>query len=247
MIHYHGLPMTPTLAMLRAMKSRHAMVSFEHPEQIAEAAEVCQSLVLDNGAFSAWKSGQPHDFAGYVEWAEKWLKHPAVDWCVIPDVIDGDEDANDELLASWPFDGSLSVPVYHMHESLDRLVRLAGSYSRVALGSSGKWSMPGAGAWWDRISEMMEAICDEDGMPACKLHGLRMLNPAIFSHLPLASADSCNVARNIGIDSRWAGPYSPASKTIRATVMIDRIESHAADHRWSRSSAGVQENMELLG
>jgi len=34
----------------------HAMVSFEHPEQIEIAAEVCKTVVLDNGSFSAWKN-----------------------------------------------------------------------------------------------------------------------------------------------------------------------------------------------
>jgi len=43
---------------------------------------------------------------------------------------------------------------------------------------------------------MMEVCCDADGMPKTKLHGLRMLDPVIFSHMPLSSADSCNVARN---------------------------------------------------
>ena len=56
MIHYHGLPMTPVADMVKAFAGRHAMVSFEHPEQIEVAAEVCKSVVLDNGAFSAYGS-----------------------------------------------------------------------------------------------------------------------------------------------------------------------------------------------
>jgi hypothetical protein len=245
-IHYHGLPMTPAADMLRAMRGKHAMVSFEDPRQIEEAAEVCQSVVLDNGAFSAWRAGKKHDFSGYQAWAAKWLKHPAVEWAVIPDVIDGDEDANDTLLAEWAIDGSLSVPVYHMHESLDRLQRLC-AYPRVALGSSGKYSEPGSKAWWRRMAEMMEVVCDDDGMPTVKLHGLRMLDPVIFSHLPLASADSCNVARNIGIDAKWNGPYTPRSRAARALILMDRIEGHASARRWCNESSGVQHNMELLG
>ncbi|MDC7863915.1 hypothetical protein TH59_02950 [Pantoea ananatis] len=53
-----------------------------------------------------------------------------------------------------------------------------------------------------------------------------MLNPLIFTKLPLASADSTNVARNIGIDKAWSGAYSPASKETRASVLVERIESH---------------------
>lgn len=223
------------------------MVSFEEPRQLAEAAEVCQSIVLDNGAFSAWRQKKLYDFYGYREWAELWLKHPAVEWCVIPDVIDGTEADNDDLVKAWDLPKALSVPVYHFHESLERLTWLVSEFPRVALGSSGQYADPGTPSWWGRMAEIMRTVCDADGMPRVKLHGLRMLDPVIFSHLPLASADSCNVARNIGIDSAWVGTYTPASKETRAIVMMDRIEVHASARRWCQQSSGVQQNMELLG
>jgi hypothetical protein len=52
---------------------------------------------------------------------------------------------------------------------------------------------------------------------------------------------------NIGIDKRWVGPYMPASKDVRAIILLDRIEAHASAHRWNSKSAGVQQNLELLG
>lgn len=247
MIHYHGTPMTPTPDMISAFKGRHAMVSFEHPTQMDIAAEICQSVVLDNGAFSAWKNGRDHDFSGYQEWAEGWLKHPCVEWCVIPDVIDGDEEANDRLLEQWKLSPNLSVPVFHLHESLERLKRLSKAYHRVAIGSSGDYATPGAETWWKRMSEIMEVICDSDGFPKIRLHGLRMLDPVIFSHLPLSSADSCNVARNVGIDLAWNGPYAPRSRAMRALILMDRIESHASASRWNKGTMGVQHNLELVG
>ena len=78
------------------------MVSFEDHRQIEEAAEVCQSVVLDNGAFSAWQQGKVHDFAGYQCWTARWLRHSAVEWAVIPDVIDGTDAQNDELPGRRP-------------------------------------------------------------------------------------------------------------------------------------------------
>jgi hypothetical protein len=248
MIHYHGLPMTPVLALLRAMQGKHAMVSYERPHQLPEAAEICQSVALDNGSFSAWRQGKPYDFSGYYEWCEKWLKHPAVDWAVIPDIIDGDEEANERLLSQWPHGKNHGVPVWHLHEGLARLKWLVTSrWPRVALGSSGKYAVPGSQAWWHRIAGAMRVVCDDDGLPLVKLHGLRMLDPVLFSHIPFASADSANVGRNLGIDERWLGPYAPQSKATRATIMIDRVEAHAAASRWSGESSGVQQNMELLG
>lgn len=236
--------MTPAADMVTAFAGRHAMVSFEDPRQIEVAAEICKSVVLDNGSFSAWKSGRHYDFDGYIEWVTKWLKHPAVEWCVIPDVIDGTEGQNDMFLHRW-FHKLNGVPVYHMHESLERLERLVGRYPRVALGSSGKWADPGSESWWTRMADMAAILFDSDGMPRTKLHGLRMLDPVIFSHLPLASADSCNVARNVGIDKAWNGPYAPRSRAMRALIMMNRIESHGAAGRWCGSN-GVQHNLELL-
>ncbi len=46
------------------------------------------------------------------------------------------------------------------------------------------------------MAQAMAQACDL-GRPRVKLHGLRMLDVEVFSRLPLASADSTNVARNI--------------------------------------------------
>ena len=78
----------------------------------------------------------------------------------------------------------------------------------------------------------MLASCDLEGRPLAKFHGLRMLNPKIFTMLPFASADSTNVGRNIGIDQAWRGTYQPPNKDMRAAVMRSRIETHNAPARW---------------
>jgi hypothetical protein len=193
--------MTPVADMVKSFAARHAMVSFEHPEQIEACAEICQSIVLDNGAFSAWKS----------------------------------------------LNGSQSVPVYHMHESLDRLEMLVRNFPRVALGSSGEFAKIGTDLWWTRMAEMMDVACDVEGFPRSKLHGLRMLDPGVFSRLPLSSADSCNVARNVGFDSRWKGTYIPKSRAVRALILMDRIERHASSAFWSRPAISEYQNMDLFG
>lgn len=245
MICYHGTPLSGAgIGAARALMGKDAMVSFWCPDQIEIAAEVCRSVVLDNGAFSAWRSGQPiTDWAPYYEWADYWLHHPAVAWAVIPDVIDGSEAENDALVEAWPH--RYGVPVWHLHESIDRLHALAAAFSLVALGSSGKYAEVSSPQWWQRMAAVMDAICDDDGRPMVKLHGLRMLDPTVLAHLPLTSADSTNVARNIGMDTHWRHPYAPKSKEVRAAVIMDRIESHAKASRWC-GTAGVQRAFELL-
>jgi len=231
-IHYHGTPISPDAAAAQVLTGRHAFVSFGTDRQADVAAEVCQSFALDNGAFGAWRAGAPiTDWSPYYAWASTWLAHPACDFAIIPDVIDGDEASNDRLVIQWPH-GLSGVPVWHLHESLERLEGLVNDWPRVALGSSGEWATPGTPAWWDRMGEAMAVACDLDGRPRAKLHGLRMLNPDVFQYLPLASADSVNVGRNVGMDGAWRGPYEPPTKGWRALVIAARVESINGSSRW---------------
>lgn len=240
MIHYHGLPITPLTAAVKAINAGHAFVSFKYRDQLSAAVEVCQSFAVDNGAFSSWKSGNPiTDWSEFYRWVETCLRYPSCDFAVIPDVIDGNEDDNDLLLMQWPFRLDQGAPVWHMHESLERLERLVSTWPRVCLGSSGDFATVGDSKWWVRISEVMGIACDANGYPRCKLHGLRMLNPRVFSKLPFSSADSTNIGRNVGIDKNWAnGNYLPMTKEARAQVMRDRIEFHNGSEKWT-SHRGV--------
>lgn len=245
MIHYHGGPIWPTAVADSVWRGRHAFVSYENPDQLPLAAAVCQSFALDNGAYSAWSSGKQLDVKGYAEWVRKWMHHPGFDWCVIPDVIDGTEQDNVRMVAEWrelgvPF--SVSVPVWHLHESLERLRFMASAWPRIALGSSGQFATVGSAAWWGRIQEVMDAVCDRDGRPVTKLHGLRMLDPAIFQHLPLASADSTNIARNHDRESvRYRLTNAQA-----ALVMAGRIEGAQSAACWDSDLVPHQFALEVV-
>lgn len=251
MIPYYGLPITPDPVAVRAVRAGHAFVSFKYVEQFAIALAVAQSIAVDNAAFSAWKSGKPiKDWRLYYEWIAEIHRYPQFDFAVIPDVIDGNEADNDALLAEWSWrgkDAHVGAPVWHLHESLDRLERLAFEWPRICLGSSGEYARIGTRAWWNRMAEAMNILCDKSGRPICKIHGLRMLDPEVFTRLPFASADSTNIARNVGLDSRWYGSYSPPTKEARAAIMRERVEAHQSPTFWDRKRAPVQENffMEL--
>ncbi len=233
MIHYHGLPITPETAAIAAIGGGHAFVSFAAPEQLETAAAVCQSFAIDNGAFSAWRAGSPvTDWRPFYAWAGDCLRIPSCDFAVIPDVIDGDEAANDALLAEWPMPRWFGAPVWHMHESLARLERLTREWPRVCIGSSGDFAVIKTKSWWTRMGHAMRVSCDSDGRPFARLHGLRMLDPEVFTRFPFASVDSTNIGRNIGIDQAWTGSYQPKTKAGRAAVMRERIEAHNAPARW---------------
>lgn len=231
MIHYHGTPVGGTRQdVARFLMSRHALVPFPRQDDMGIVAEVCQSFIFDNGAFSVWKRGAVLDIPGYIRWCLEWCRHPGFDWALIPDVIEGNEADNDALLADWP-GGVRGVPVYHLHENPERLERLVNTYDTVALGSSGEWSSPGSKAWWERMRYVMPFACDDLGRPLARLHGLRMLDPRVFTQLPLSSGDSTNASVNCGAKERF-GIYLPPTAAQRAAVIAERIEINNSAAVW---------------
>jgi hypothetical protein len=235
-IHYHGTPCGATRQdVVNFLSGRHALIPFPRCEDIGAAADVCQSFCLDNGAFTAWKSGNPVEkWADYYQWVMEWMRHPAFDFSIIPDVIDGTECDNDQLIAEWNanfYRREVGAPVWHLHESLERLDRLSKQWQRICLGSSGEWATPGNDSWWSRMADAMAVICDRQGRPRCKIHGLRMLDPAIFTKLPLSSADSTNAVRNSSGMIRF-GMYVPPTAAQRMATIANRIESHQSAAVW---------------
>jgi hypothetical protein len=251
MIHYHGTRFSGDIAAsVRSLKAKHACVSFSDPGDVEIVAEICQSFMCDNGAYTTWKQGKKYDIKAYSKWIGRWCQHPSFDWFSIPDSIGGTLEDNQAMRAAWRSacpDAAkrMGVPVWHLHEPVEELAYLCLAYPRVAIGSSGKYSKIGTPEWWGRIAQAMEVACDEEGRPKVKLHGYRQLNSTIFSRIPYSSTDSTSVARNIGIDSAWRGTYTPKSREARALILMERIESHCSAARWCRESSGF--NMELLG
>lgn len=242
MIHYHGTPIGgPRQDVARFLMGRHAMVPFARPDDLPAVMESCQSFVVDNSAFSHWKAGKGRvPFDDYMDWVRGIYRHPGFDWCLIPDAIDGDVDENSRLVRDWircapKFKG---VPVWHLHEPLEYLEWLVTNFQRIAIGSSGQWRTPGTPQWWTRMEQARPVICDANGQPRCKLHGLRMLDPEIFSRVPFASADSTNAGVNSGSLSRF-GMYPPPTAGQRAAVIADRIEHNNSAAVWE--PAGQQE------
>ena len=235
MIKYHGTPIGgKTTDAEEILRGRHALVSFARPDQLNVVMDVCQSFVLDNGAFSEWKrTGGGVDFAAYVKWVEGIYRHPNFDWCLIPDKIDGTQEENSQLVHKWLRLGlkAKGVPIWHLHESLEWLEWLVDRFEWVALGSSGQWASVGTTSWWQRMSAAMAVCCDSEGRPKAKLHGLRMLDPAIFKHLPLSGADSTNAARNNNQLKRF-GMYPPPSAGQRAATIAARIEAYNSAPAW---------------
>jgi hypothetical protein len=216
-IHYHGTPISPK-AELEKLAGRHFCVSFNRPDNILWCVRYGQSLMLDNGAFSFWRSQAPVDWEAYYSWVEPLLAWRQ-NWAVIPDVIDGTGEDNDRLIEAWPF-GDRGAPVWHLHEPISRLLKLARKWPRVCLGSSGKYHMVGSTAWHCRMVDAMNRLCGNGPSPVW-LHMLRGMQCSEW-HYPFASVDSTDIARNHarGGDireraDRWDTRQCPAVWTIR--------------------------------
>ena len=163
------------------------MVSFAHPEQMPLMLDICQSVSADNGAFSAWRSGKPIiDWLPFRGWIDEWSSHPAFDWFLIPDVIDGDEHDNDNLVFEFR-EVKHGVPIWHLHESITRIDSLIEmGFTRIAIGSSGQYATLKTARWcgqeWLR---RCRHSATSHGRPRVKLHGLRMLDPEVFQAFPI--------------------------------------------------------------
>jgi hypothetical protein len=222
-IHYHGTPISPRAKLLE-LAGRHFCVPFSDPRDVGVCHRIGQSVMLDNGAFSFWRSNKQTDWPAFYDWCSQWLDHWTT-WDVIPDVIDGDEDANDALLDEWPFPGR-GAPVWHLHESLNRLKRLL-QFPLVCFGSSAAYSEVGSVRWHDRMVAAMEVACTEYGVPRTRLHMLRGMKLASGPY-PFFSVDSTGIARNHAGNNTRGTP----ARDIRR--MADEFDSRQPPARWMR-------------
>lgn len=192
-------------------------VAWPAAQDLACAHEIGEGVMLDNGAFTFWQQTiagrRPpmSDWTGYYRWVEPWLDFRTT-WAIIPDAIDGGEEAYDALIAEWPH-GDRGAPVWHMHEPIDRLLRLAASWPRVCIGSSGEYAIVGDPRWHRRMIEAMNRLCGT-GAPPTWLHMLRGLALADGEY-PFASADSTAIARNHAGNLQGRAPKSPLEMARR--------------------------------
>jgi hypothetical protein len=189
-IHYHGTPLTPR-DQLWLMAGKNFCVSFANPSDADICLRIGQSVMWDNGAFSLHTKGRAVDWTAYYRWLEPRLGHPH--WAVIPDVIDGDVEANAELVKEWPFRRELAAPVWHLAEPLDVLLGFSDDFGRVCFGSSGAYWQVGSDAWSRRTDEAFNELARRGPLPW--VHMLRGMAVA-GKRWPFASVDSVNVARN---------------------------------------------------
>ena len=217
-IHYHGTPIWGDKSEVHkiAVTGTGAFVSYARPDQIEQSFKFAKSVAIDNGAFSAWKRGLVIDWNEFYKWLEGYYYKGNLSFFVIPDVIEGGEEDNDRLIDSVPscFKGK-AVPVWHLHESLDRLKTLSSENERICFGSSGEYAVIRTKAWHRRMHEAFNVVIAEN--KDLKVHGLRMLDGRVLGNYPLSSADSTNLACNV---PKFDKKYPELTKNVTSSDFV---------------------------
>lgn len=200
----HGLPITPA-HLLEQLAGESFCVSFADSRQIERAIALQDPhgmLMLDNGAFSHWRSGRGKiDAAAFFAWANAIQARSAAAVAVVPDVIEGSELENWEEaqkareLSAHP---DRLMFVWHMNDSLEQLLRAARTFRFIAIGSCAQYDVQSArDAYLARLEEARKVIDLASELVGVKrwVHLMRGTSVAPEA-LWVSSTDSTNVARN---------------------------------------------------
>jgi hypothetical protein len=207
----HGTPITPA-HLLDQLAGCSFCVSFADDRDIERCIELVgedEILVLDNGAFSHWRSGkgQINRFK-FWEWANEIQARCPQAIAVIPDVIEGDEESNLEEL-TWALRGAFgkgplaqfperTMSIWHMDESQDYLALQMKLMNFIGIGSCAEFDVQRNKSGY---LEVMETVRQTRAIIAAQtgntswVHAMRGLG--VYKEMAwVDSADSCNVARN---------------------------------------------------
>jgi hypothetical protein len=256
----HGTPITPK-RLLPSLAGSSFCVSFYRPDQVNDVIELVghdQILILDNGAFSIWRSKQmgrkltqrlqfdtPEDYRlAFWDWANDIQARCDQAVAVIPDVIEGSEHGNllevshaiRYGLADYP---AKCMAIWHMDESIEQLKVLSQLMNFVGIGSCQKFDVQkDRSAYMARLLEASQAIDEVEHQHSRRpwVHLMRGLG--VYSEaVRFESADSCNLAMNHCYLKEQHGDD-------RARVMHDRIKGQIDDVETNYGPAMVVSNFE---
>lgn len=243
----YGLPLNPMPA-LEQLAGASFCVSYATRDRLGRQLDqairlVGDVLLVDNGAFSAWQAGvntmtDESYLEGFAAWANDILARCPQAIAVLPDVIDGTEAQNAQLVAETMtmFPADRVMPVWHMHESFDYLLQLCEGFGYIAIGSSGQFAKVGTPEWTARLQAAMAAIgeWEENSNGAYVRPRIHMMRAQSQAHLfDFDSSDSTNVAVNHG-RYRAEGPGHVGRFAARVDAKIQASAGPATEHQVKR-------------
>lgn len=223
---YIGTPVTPNSELL-TLAGRHFCLSYFNRAKFSLPVMegIASGLMLDNGAFSAWRAGiefTDEYWDGYHAWVDPLLDRPTT-WAVIPDAILMGSQEQDRLVRRWPH-GNKGAPVFHLYEDfiqpVSRLLRLLDEWPRVCIG----WAHPPkthpiTGPAFGRA---MDGVWNEIAKRHARTPNVHMFRGTQLTQhrWPFASVDSTDIATN----------HHRPGNTARA--MADRWDAAQCPARW---------------
>lgn len=239
----YGLPLNP-MPLLEQLEGASFCVSYGTREKLGKQLDQAIDLVgdtgillVDNGAYSHWKSGGEMSEAyveAYEAWASDILARCDQAIAVIPDVIGGTEEQNRELVLTSMLDWDRAMPIWHMHESINYLLELCEGFNYIGFGST--VDAPGSEKWHARMREAFAAIdkWEAESEGAYIRPRIHMMRAQAFAHLyPFDSSDSTNVAMNHSRQLKKSGS-TIAQTAQRIDAKIQASAGPEAEHQVKR-------------
>lgn len=202
-------------------------------------------LMLDSGAFSAWKRGLSIDIDEYIAYIKhnEHLLHTYVNLDVIPGSpgkpitqaeVDAAAKASHRNLVHMRKAGLRPIPVFHYGESFDWLHRLLDEgEDYIGLGGTGNASRPEQVDFFDRAFTVMT---DRAGNPLVKTHGFGVASFPMLKRYPWYTCDATSWVMTAAMGSLYvpvtrAGQYDYTQAPVKLTVSeVDRAKGMPPDH-----------------
>jgi hypothetical protein len=211
----------------RMLTGRNVLLSFAYlgtswlPAKCVSAiTSGALSVMVDSGAFTAWKQGKAIDLEDYL----RWLEAPAFTFetAIALDVI-GDADAS---VSNWQRMRARAphvrlMPVWHEGDPIEHLDEYAARAPIVGLGRiEGRRSEV-------KTLEFYDAAFNR--WPTLAMHALGNANPTTLEPYPFASFDSTGWQRDAAYSNAARWPFNRCSRETRMRAYLEATET--VEHR----------------
>lgn len=189
------------------------------------SAEVPINLMMDSGAYSAWRTGNPIDLVEYCDWLEEH-QHRIGPYAAL-DEIDPDDPVNAarrsyENLEYMLGRGLCPIPVFHIREPFEWLERILATKVPY-VGLSGTSLIGDQRGIFDWYSQAWGYMTTPEGLPTVYVHAFGEATPQALTAFPWKSADSAS----------WLyGAMRTSTMTLPSGVKV-------AQRRDAKQTAGV--------
>lgn len=185
-------------------------------KKLSGSSKPLVTLILDSGAFSAWKRDEKIDRQKYLTYIRKNEKK--IHRCVNLDTIPGRfgikrTKADVDFAAEQSYEnqqwfkskGIHPIPVFHQGEDLKWLDRyLDDGEDYIGISPMGDLPVTATLPWLD---EMFNLITDKDGWPKFKTHGFGVASFNLMKRYPWYTCDATSWAQTAGFGSIYIPVY----------------------------------------